>query len=153
MVQEQTTFKVAEVQVSYKPDYKVKDRPKISSSEDAYKLFIQEWDSGKLEYLEQCKMILLNRENRVLGIVDISTGGVGMIIMDPKIIFSIALKANTSAILICHNHPSGNLRPSDSDIKITKQLKECGKLLEIELYDHLIIANHGYYSFADECTI
>ncbi|WP_231424960.1 RadC family protein [Pedobacter sp. Leaf250] len=144
------TFKVAEVQVSYKPDYKASERPKISSSKQAYDLLMQQWDLGKIELLEQSKMILLNRQNRVLGLVDISTGGVSGTILDPKIIFSIALKANTSAIILCHNHPSGNTQPSQSDIKLTNQLKEGGKLLEILVWDHLIITNENYYSFADD---
>jgi len=146
----QKTFKVAEVQVSYKPDYKASERPKISSSKQAYELLMQQWDLGKIEFLEQSKMILLNRQNRVLGLVDISTGGVSGTILDPKIIFSIALKANTSAIILCHNHPSGNIQPSHSDIKLTNQLKEGGKLLEILVWDHLIITNENYYSFADD---
>ena len=146
----QNTFKIAEVQVSYKPDYKASERPKISSSKQAYDLFIQHWDLGKIEFLEQSKMILLNRQNRVLGLVDISTGGVSGTILDPKIMFSIALKANTSAIILCHNHPSGNLKPSQSDIRLTNQLKEGGKLLEILVWDHLIITNENYYSFADD---
>jgi len=146
----QNIFKVAEVQVSYKPDFKASERPKITSSKQAYDLFIQHWDVGKIEFLEQSKMILLNRENRVLGIIDISTGGVSGTILDPKIIFSIALKANTSSIIISHNHPSGNLKPSHADIRLTNQLKEGGKLLEIVVWDHLIISNDSYYSFADD---
>jgi len=146
----QNIFKVAEVQVSYKPDFKASKRPKITSSKQAYDLLIKHWDIGKIEFLEQSKMILLNRENRVLGIVDISTGGVSGTILDPKIIFSIALKANTSSIIISHNHPSGNLKPSHEDIKLTNQLKDGGKLLEIVVWDHLIISNESYYSFADD---
>lgn len=146
----QNIFKVAEVQVSYKPDFKASERPKITSSKQAYDLLIEHWDLGKIEFLEQSKMILLNRENRVLGIVDISTGGVSGTILDPKIIYSIALKANTSSIIISHNHPSGNLKPSHADIKLTNQLKDGGKLLEIVVWDHLIISNDNYYSFADD---
>ena len=146
----QKTFKVAEVQVSYKPDDKASERPKISSSKQAYDLLMQHWDWGKIEFLEQSKMILLNRQNRVLGLVDISTGGVSGTILDPKIIFSVALKANISAIILCHNHPSGNTQPSQSDIRLTNQLKDGGKLLEILVCDHLIITNEHYYSFADD---
>jgi len=146
----QKTFKVAEVQVSYKPDFKASERPKITSSKQAYDLLMQHWDSGKIELLEQSKMIPLNRQNRVLGLVDISTGGVSGTILDPKTIFSIALKANTSSIILCHNHPSDNTQPSQSDIRLTNQLKEGGKLLEILVWDHLIITNENYYSFADD---
>ena len=146
----QNTFKVAEVQVSYTPNYKVSDRPKITSSKQCYDLLIQHWDIGKIELLEQSKMLLLNRSNRILGLVDVSTGGVSGTVLDPKIIFSIALKANTSSIILCHNHPSGNTYPSQMDIKLTERLKEGGKLLDIKIFDHLIITRDSYFSLADE---
>ena len=95
-------------------------------------------------------MVLLNRNNRVLGVAPISSGGVSGTVVNPKIIFSIALKANASQIIVAHNHPSGNLKASNSDISITKRLKEGGRLLEIDVYDHLIITNYGYLSFADD---
>lgn len=77
-------------------------------------------------------------------------GGLSGTILDSKIIFSIALKANTSSILISHNHPSSNLKPSHADIKLTNQLKDGGELLEIVVWDHLIIFNDSYYGFADD---
>ena len=70
--------------------------------------------------------------------------------MDIKVVFQTALKSNASSILLCHNHPSGNLKPSEQDIKITKSIKEAGKLMEIALLDHLIITDEGFFSFADE---
>lgn len=148
MVQEQ--FKVAEVQVSYKADYKIIDRPKITQSSQAYALLKQQWDSNRLELLEEFKIILLNTSNRVLGIADISRGGVSGTLIDPKIVFAIALKTNSSKIILSHNHPSGNLQPSSADISLTKRLKDGGKLLDIEICDHIIVTNYGYYSFADE---
>jgi DNA repair protein RadC len=95
-------------------------------------------------------MMLLNRANRVLGIVDIARGGVSFNILDPKVIFSIALKGNASSIILCHNHPSGNLKYSTSDLTMTKRLKECGKMLDIVVNDHIIITNYGYISMTDE---
>ena len=148
MVQEQ--FKVAEVQVSYKPDYNINERPKITSSQQTYCLLKQQLDMGRIAFLEEFKVILLNRSNHVLGIVDISMGGVSGTYVDPKVVFATALKANCSSIILVHNHPSQDLKPSDADIKLTKRLTECGKLLDIIVWDHIIISENNYYSFADD---
>ncbi len=148
MVQEQ--FKVAEVQVSYKPDYNIYERPQISSSEQMYNLIKQQWDLGRINFLEEFKVVLLNRSNRVLGVVNVSMGGVSGTYVDPKVVFAIALKGNASSLILTHNHPSGSLRPSEADIKLTKRLVECGKLLEITIFDHIIISENSYYSFADD---
>lgn len=148
MVQEQ--FKVAEVQVSYKPDYNISERPKITSSQQTYSLLKQQWDTGRISFLEEFKVILLNRSNHVLGIVDISMGGVSGTYVDPKVVFAVALKGNGSGIILTHNHPSGSIRPSEADIKLTKRLLECGKLLDINVWDHIIISENSYYSFADD---
>lgn len=153
MVQEQNPFKVAEVEVSYKSNYDITERPKITSSKDSYQLLIQHWRLGSIELLEEFKVILLNTSNRVLGIVDISVGGVSGTLCDPKIIFAVVLKTNSSKIILAHNHPSNNLTPSDADRKLTQKLKDGGKLLDIEVCDYLIITNHGYYSFADDGEI
>ncbi|RZK12928.1 MAG: hypothetical protein EOO43_18375 [Flavobacterium sp.] len=96
---------------------------------------------------------MLNRHNIVLGIVDLSTGGGGSTVMDSRVIFSIALKATATSIILAHNHPSGNLRPSSEDIRITEKLKQAAKLLGIELHDHLIITENNYFSMAEEAYI
>ncbi|SES06575.1 JAB domain-containing protein [Pedobacter rhizosphaerae] len=150
MEQLQTLFKVAEVEVSYKSNYNITERPKINCAKDAYSLLMQHWHLGKIEFIEEFKVILLNTTNRVLGIVDISTGGVQGTLADPKIIFSIALKTNSSKIILAHNHPSSNTNPSEADKKLTRKLMEGGKLLDIEVCDHLIVTNYSYYSFADD---
>lgn len=151
MVQEQ--FKVAEVQVSYKPDYNISERPKITSSQQTYSLLKQQWDMGKISFLEEFKVILLNRSNHVLGIVDISMGGVSGTYVDPKVVFAVALKCTASGIILTHNHPSGSIRPSEADIKLTKRLVECGKLLDINVWDHIILSEESYYSFADDAMM
>ncbi|WP_316797111.1 JAB domain-containing protein [Pedobacter agri] len=153
MVQNQTSFKVAEVEVSYKSNYNITERPQINSSQVAYKILLQHWQLGKIELLEEFKVILLNTSNRVLGIVDISVGGVSGTLADPKIIFAVALKTNSSKIILSHNHPSGNLNPSEADKRLTQKLKDGGKLLDIEVCDHIIVTNHSYFSFADECIM
>jgi DNA repair protein RadC len=110
-------------------------------------------DSGKIELLEEFKMILLNRNNRVLGMINISQGGMSGTVADPKLIFVAALKAAASYIILAHNHPSGNLKPSTEDIRLTKKLVDGGKLLDLLVGDHLIITNEGFYSFCDEGLI
>jgi DNA repair protein RadC len=145
-----TLFKVAEIEISYKPKFKASERPQISTSKQAYGILVQQWDLGKIEMLEEFKVLLLNRRNRVLGLVNISTGGVSATLADPKVIFTTALKACASGIILCHNHPSGELNPSKADTDLTQRLKQCGKILEIDILDHLIISKEEFYSFADE---
>ncbi|RZJ51686.1 MAG: DNA repair protein [Flavobacterium sp.] len=146
-------LKVCEVQLTYKPKFNPSERPQISSSKQCYDILIQHWNLGLIGFLEEFKIILLNRNNRVLGLVNVSMGGISGTVVDPKVVFVIALKANASGLVLCHNHPSGNLNPSNADIKLTAKLKEGAKLLEIEIHDHLIISEHGYYSMADEGVI
>jgi DNA repair protein RadC len=153
MVQEQNSFKVAEVEVSYKPDYNIIERPKITSSNQTFQLLKNQWNMARIGFLEEFKILLLNRSNRVLGIVDISMGGVSGTYVDPKVVFATALKANCSSIILAHNHPSQDLKPSEADVKLTTRLVECGKLLDIIVWDHIILSQNGYYSFADDCMM
>lgn len=102
---------------------------------------------------EECWAILLNKGNLVIKKVPVSTGGVSGTAVDPKVIFKHALDHLASALILVHNHPSGTLKPSTEDILLTKKVKEAGKLLEINLLDHLIFTNEGYYSFADESKL
>lgn len=143
-------FEVAEIQLTYKSKVKPSLRPKITASSDAYEILLENWNENKIEFIEQFKVILLNRANRVLGIYEASTGGVSGTVADPKLIFAAAIKTMASGILLAHNHPSGQLKPSDADIQLTKKLKDGGKFLEILVLDHIIVTNEGYYSFADE---
>lgn len=147
---ENNLLQVAEVEVSYRPKFKPSERPKVTSSLEVYNIFLNRWNKDKIEFQEEFKIMLLNRNNKVLGIADISVGGLNGTVADPKIIFSIALKANASYVVLAHNHPSGNLRTSEADIRLTKKLVQVGLLLELPVYDHLIITNDGYYSFADD---
>lgn len=143
-------FEVAEIQLSYRTKVKPSQRPKVTSSKDAYDILLENWDEDKLEFIEQFKVLLLNRASKVLGIYEASTGGVSGTVADPKLIFAAAIKANASAVIISHCHPSGQLRPSDADINLTKKLVEGGKFLEIHVLDHIIITSESYFSFADE---
>jgi len=143
-------YEVAEIQLSYKSDVKSSLRPKISGSRDAYKVLLDTWDQTKIEFLEQFKVMLLNRANKVLGICEVSTGSSTGTVADPKLIFAAALKANACGVILAHTHPSGNLKASQADMDLTKKMKEGGKFLEIQVLDHIIVTGEGYYSFADE---
>jgi DNA repair protein RadC len=127
------------------------DRPQILSSKDGYNCIAPIlMDIGHEEFW----IILLNRANKVIGKEQISSGGVSGTVVDAKIIFRKTLEtAPASSIILCHNHPSGNTRPSQADIDITKKLKDAGETLDIAVLDHLIIAENDYYSFADEGRI
>jgi DNA repair protein RadC len=140
----------AEVELIYKSKVKASERPVIASSKDAYTVLIKCWDEGKLEFVEQFKILLLNRANKVLGVYNVSSGGVSGTVADPKQIFAAALKANASGLVIAHNHPSGNLKPSRQDEQLTSKMKEAGSFLDIKVLDHLIVTSEAYYSFADE---
>ncbi len=147
---ENRQYQVAEIQLTYKSNVKPSARPKISTSRDAFDILKQYWDDSKIEFIEQFKVMLVNRTNKVLGIFEVSSGSSTGTVADPKLIFVAALKANACGIVVAHNHPSGNLAPSRSDIDLTQKIKEAGRFLEIQLLDHLIVTPDSYYSFADE---
>lgn len=126
------------------------EKPRISSSADVFELV-----KGDLLDIphEEFWVLLLNRANRVVKKQQVSQGGVAGTVADPKIIFKMALEELASGIILAHNHPSGNLTASQADIALTKKLKEAGKLLEIQVLDHIIVASQKYFSFADEGLI
>ena len=99
---------------------------------------------------EEFWILLLNRANKIIGKKRISEGGVAGTVADSKIIFKEAVDKLASSIVLCHNHPSGNVKPSEADIKLTKRLKEAGQIFEIPVLDHIIITHNSFYSFADE---
>jgi DNA repair protein RadC len=146
----QGLYNVAEVELIYKSKVKASQRPQICSSKDAYNLLLELWDDDKIEFVEQFKVLFLNKANRVLGAYEVSTGGISGTVADPRVIFVAALKANCCAIIVSHNHPSGNLKPSRQDEELTQKIKQAGQLLDIKLLDHVIITDEAYFSFADE---
>lgn len=140
---------LAEISVSYSCMVPRSQRHMITKSEMAYQIFKDYWNMNTIELQEEFNVLFLNRANEVLGIFNISKGGTNATIVDAKLIFGPALKVCASSIVLSHNHPSGSLRPSETDIKLTQKLRDAGKLLDINLLDHLIITKFGYYSFAD----
>jgi DNA repair protein RadC len=149
-VQKQELIKnYKEIEVKYIP-VKKKDRFKIKSSGDASTFFKNKWNENTIEMQEEFYILLMNRANEVLGYFAPFKGGVTGTVADDKIIFGTALKALASSIIVAHNHPSGNLNPSEADIALTKKLKQIGTMVSIPVLDHLIITKESYYSFADE---
>ena len=141
---------VTEVELVYKSKVKPSERPQLKTSKDSYQLLLQTWDPDKVEFVEQFKVILMNRANRVLGIYELSTGGVSGTVADIKLVFMAALKSSACSLIISHNHPSGNLKPSRADEDLTNKIKAAGTLLDIQVLDHVIVTTEGYFSFADE---
>jgi DNA repair protein RadC len=149
MKTQQTT--ISEVRLVYRTKVKASERLQVKCSKDAFDIFMENWDPDSIEHIEEFKLMLMTRSNKVLGIASISKGGISGTVTDVRIILQFAIKANASGIIICHNHPSGNLQPSESDTKITHKIKEAGNIMDIQLLDHLILNMDGsYYSFADE---
>jgi DNA repair protein RadC len=153
-IQRQFEFspEVAEVELHYKTRVRTSDMPAIHSSKDAESLFRKIWPDS-LQHHECFYILLVNRANRVLGHAKISEGGSTGTVVDAGIIFEAVILSHAYAFIMAHNHPSGNLTPSQEDKNITSKLRDGGKLLDKALLDHLIITDEGYYSFADEGTL
>lgn len=150
LIDEVNRFTVSELKVSYYPKMRAFDRAMITRSSDAYPLFLNNWDLDAIYMVEHSHLMLLNRTNRVLGIIPLSVGGVSCTIVDPKVVFRYAIAGGATAIMIAHNHPTCILTPSKNDEMMTSKIREGGKLLDIHLMDHLIISPEGYLSMADE---
>ena len=143
-------FNISEIKVSYHPSISANERPKLSTSNDCYNYFLSIFDKDTISLKEESIALFLNRANRVLGCYKISSGGITGTVVDIRIILGIALKCCACAVILAHNHPSGETNPSRQDIDLTIRLKEAAKLMDISLLDHLIITPEKYYSFADE---
>jgi DNA repair protein RadC len=125
----------------------VPQRKSIVSSRDAFEILY----ANVVDCLyEEFWILLLNHANRKMSVEQISEGGQAGTVVDPKKIFKLALEQNAAGIILCHNHPSGNLNPSQADKDLTDKLVKAGKFLDIKVLDHLIIADEDYFSFADQ---
>ena len=143
-----TLPKVAEIKVSYQPA--ISDRPVMQSSLDAFNFFKGFYMGETICLQEQFSVMYLNRMNRVLGVYIISKGGMTGTVVDIRLILAVALKTAATSIMLCHNHPSGNVKPPHADIELSSKIKDAAQLMEIKLLDHLVIGQYTYYSFADD---
>jgi len=143
-----TEFSVSEIFVTYKRS-RSKTTQKISSSRDVYNVSLPYYNDH-IDHYECFRVLLLDRAHNVIGIHKVSQGGASGTVVDQKIILQAAILANASAIVLTHNHPSGTLRPSEQDKRLTKKFQETCKTHDLPILDHLIITVDGYFSFADE---
>ena len=143
------TSNLAEIEIFYRNKVRLSDMEKVAGSRDVYDVLQRIW-SDRIDHVEEFMVLCLNRANRVLGWAKISQGGLSGTVADPKVIFQVALKSNACSLILAHNHPSGNLQPSEADIALTRKMKEAGVLLDLPVLDHLILTSEGYFSFADE---
>lgn len=143
-------FSVTEIELIYRNKARAENRPLLNSSKAAYELLINNWNMNKIDLVEQFKIVLLDRRNRCLGISEVSSGGMTSCVVDAKVVFGTAIKAKATGIIMAHNHPSGNIAPSESDKSLTKTFIQAGKVLELPVIDHIIVTRDGYTSFADE---
>lgn len=145
--------RLAELKVSYKRSRKISNEPepsaRIASSKSAEEYFRAIWSAGTLELIEEFVLVCLNGAHHPIGWIRISTGGFNATHVDPRVIFSVALQTAACAIIVAHNHPSGNLTPSSHDIATTKRLKQAGEFLEMPLLDHIILSRQSAFSFAE----
>ncbi len=128
----------------------VEERPKITCSNDVCKLF--QPILGDLPH-EEFWVLLLNRSNKVIAKNKVSQGGLSGTVIDVRLILKSAIDHLASSIILCHNHPSGNVQPSDADSKVTKKMSEAGRIMDIPVLDHIIVTDSSYFSYADEGMI
>jgi DNA repair protein RadC len=143
-----TLHGVSEIEITYKPA--IGSKPEVTSSSDAYVILKEYYPENQIALKEYFVVMYLNQANRVIGVQKLSIGGLTSAVADVRLLFGTALKVLATGVVISHNHPSGNTRPSLQDRNLTKQVKEAGKLLDIKLLDHLILTpDEQYISMAD----
>ncbi|MCX6282391.1 MAG: JAB domain-containing protein [Bacteroidetes bacterium] len=139
----------SEIGITYHNSIPTSEMQKITQSSAAYDLLRSIWND-QIELYESFYVLYMNRANKVLGYRCISQGGISGTVVDPKAVFQAALLANASSLIMAHNHPSGNMQPSEADNKLTKKLIAAGKVLDIDVLDHLILDTNNFYSYADQ---
>lgn len=144
---------VSEMALTYRNRVPYNQRQKVITSHGAYEVLTNIFPADTIDYRETFIVLYLNKASQVLGYSVISEGGTASVAVDVKLIIQAALLANASAIIIAHNHPSGNLRPSIDDNRLTKRVEEAARLFDIKVLDHLIVTSESFYSFSDNGDI
>jgi len=148
------THKVNEIKISYQEHKSVADSPQLTSSREVSQLLYANWDPDTLALKESFKILLLNNSNRVKGTYQVSDGGITGTVVDLRIRSGVVLKTLSVGIILAHNHPSGNLKPSQQDKLLTVKIRRAAELFDVKVLDHLIIVPNGeYFSFADNGLI
>ena len=139
---------ISEIQLKYHPVRS--PRTKITNSNNTFKFLLEHWNIDTIELQEEFKILLLNRANEILGIHTLSKGSMTGTLVDLRLLFAVVIKSAASSFIMVHNHPSGNLKPSEADKRLFRKTKQAAEFLDVQILDNLIISNEGYYSFADE---
>jgi DNA repair protein RadC len=124
---------------------------KLTNSEDGAKFLKTNWKN--IDFTESFGIVALNSSNQILGFTILTTGSADQVTVDVRGIFQYCFGLNATALILCHNHPSGNLKPSQTDIRITEKIKKASKFLDVALLDHIIITSESHYSFQDESML
>ena len=140
------TSQIDEIGLTYKSSIPISEKPAIQCPEDAYSLLLKIWDMDTILIKEEFVVLLLNNNKKCLGWSKISSGGATATIVDVALIFQTAIIGNSSSIIVAHNHPSGTLKPSSSDVALTRRIADVGKLLGVPLDDHIILTSDSYTS-------
>lgn len=141
---------VSEVQLIYKSKIDPLDRPKVTTYREAIAIFREHWNADTIELQEEVKVLYLNRGLRVLGLYPLSTGGMTDTTVDCRLIVLAGIRLGATALMLCHNHPSGSTIPSEPDKTITQKVKAAAGLLDIRVVDHIILTKTGHFSFASD---
>lgn len=143
---------IPEITISVSFDKKVKksDLITVRNSSDIADLLRQVFNKDTFDWTEEFVVLCLNRANKVMGFCKISSGGITGTVADPRVILTLALNCTATSLILAHNHPSGNLQPSRADEEITQKIKLAAGYLDIQVLDHIILSDEGYYSFRDE---
>ncbi|WP_418502108.1 JAB domain-containing protein [Flagellimonas sp.] len=142
--------KVNEIQISYREKLSTLKSASITDSKKVAELLFNNWDAHTIGAQESFKIILLNRSNKVKGIYPLSVGGICTTLVDMRLLFAVVVKTLSVGIILAHNHPSGQLKASYEDQRLTQKIKEAAQLFDVKVLDHIILAPDGrYYSFAD----
>ena len=145
-----TNFNVAEVALSYKNSVPYNQRTKITGAKDAYRILRKLHDDNTIDYTETFKVLYLNQANHVLGYKIVSEGGITSTYSDIRTIMQGALLTNASGVILAHNHPSGNVKPSREDERITEQISKAAQLLNIRVLEHIVYTRENHFSFTDQ---
>ena len=125
----------------------------LQSSKAIHALSLEIFNADQIQWVEEFVMLSLNRQHEVIGFYKVSKGGMCSVVVDVRVIATVALQSLAQKVIVIHNHPSGNVKPSDADKSVTRRIKEALQLLDIELTDHLITSPDSYFSFSDSGLI
>ena len=145
-----TKIKHPQINVCFNLESSITKQCQLTNSNQVYDYCLKIWDHGTISLYEEVKAIYLNRDNRVIGYRNIALGTTYQAVVNVKLLVYIALECNACGIVVAHNHPSGNVKPSKPDHNLTEQIKEALKFFNLNLLDHLIITKENYFSFADD---